>query len=202
MLYLITVIVSYIILKLFFGLEVQGAENIPSKGAFILASNHLSHFDPPILGAVCYRYKKRILNFLAKEELFYNKIFSWYIRKLKAFPIRRKFGDIGAIKESIRRIRNSEAIVIFPEGGRSVEGDIKEGFRGIALLAIKTKIPVIPVFIKGSDSTFGVASKSIKFSKIFLKFGEPLIFYGEGPHAYSEITTRIMSAIRELSDKS
>ncbi len=202
MLYLITVVVSYIILKLFFSLEVQGAENIPSKGAFILASNHLSFFDPPILGAVCYRYKKRTLNFFAKEELFYNKIFSWYIRRLKAFPIKRRFGDIGAIKESIRRIKEGGAIAIFPEGGRSVEGNIKEGFRGIALLATKAKIPVVPVFMKGADFILGSKSKPINFCKVHVRFGTPILFYGKGLKNYSEITNRIMLAIKGLADNS
>ena len=199
MIYILTVVGSFIILKLFFGFKVLGAQNIPSKGAFILASNHSSYLDPLILGGTCYCCRGRKLNYLAKGELFHGKIFGWYLRNLRAFPVRRQVGDIRAIRESIRKIRSGEPLVIFPEGGRSTGGDLREGSPGIALLATKTNIPVIPAYIKGSDSALGVGSKSIKFNKISLNFGKPLILYKEGPQTYSDITNRIMAAIKELS---
>ncbi|MBL7197919.1 MAG: 1-acyl-sn-glycerol-3-phosphate acyltransferase [Candidatus Omnitrophica bacterium] len=199
MIYTITVVILIVIFKLFFRIRIQGLDNIPTQGAFILASNHNSYLDPPILAVGCYR-KKRKLSFLAKQELFHNRIFGWYIKKLGAFPIRRNWGDISAIKESIRRIRNGQPLVIFPEGGRSLDGKIKEGFPGIALLASKTKIPVIPAFIKGSDCVLDGGIKSLRFCRIYIKFGKPLIFYRERPQYYSEVTDRIMTSIGELSD--
>ncbi len=196
MIYKITAFSLFIIFKLFFRFKIEGSENIPQKGAFILACNHTSYLDPPILGGGCLRRK---LNFLAKEELFRNRIFSWYIGKLGAFSVKRNFGDIGAIKESIRRLRKGEPLVIFPEGERSLDGSIKEGFPGIALLATRTKIPIVPAFIKGSENVLSAQSKSIKLCQIQLKFGKPLVFYREGPQGYLEITDKIMSAIRELA---
>ncbi|MDD5006055.1 MAG: lysophospholipid acyltransferase family protein [Candidatus Omnitrophica bacterium] len=199
MFYIATVNFLFIIFKLFFRFKIEGAENVPSQGAFILASNHSSYLDPPILAAACYRCGRRKLNFLAKEELFYNKWFSLLIRNLRAFPVKRGKGDIGAIKESIRKIRNGEPLLIFPEGERSPDGSIKEGFPGIALLATKTKIPIIPAFITGAENTLSVKSKAVKFCKLGVRFGRPLLFYHQGPQGYSEITDKIMSAIKDLA---
>lgn len=196
MIYQITAVILFIIFKLFFRFKIEGSENIPPIGAFILACNHASYLDPPILAAGCL---KRRLNFLAKEELFHSRFFGWYISRLRAFPVKRNFGDIVAIRESIRRIRRGEPLVIFPEGERSLDGSIKEGFPGIALLATKTRIPIVPAFIKGAENTLSVKSKAVKFCRIQLKFGKPLLFYREGPQTYAEITDRIMSAIKELA---
>jgi 1-acyl-sn-glycerol-3-phosphate acyltransferase len=127
-------------------------------------------------------------------------LFGWYITQLGAFSIKRNFGDISAIRETIRRIKEGKPIVIFPEGERSPDGSIKEGFPGIALLAVKTKIPIIPAYIKGADEVLSVKNKSFKPHKIYVKYGKPLIFYDKGPQSYIEITDKIMSAIKELAD--
>lgn len=201
MIYRITVSLLFIILKFFYHLRIQGVENIPKKGAFILASNHVSYFDPPILAVGCFMIRPK-LNFIAKEELFCNKAFGWYIKKLGAFPIKRDFGDIGAIKESIRRIKRGEPLVIFPEGERSPNGEIKESFPGIALLSVKTKIPIIPAFIEGSNNVLSESSKKMRLCKLSLRIGKPLVFYNGGPQTYSGIADKIMSAIKDLSNNS
>jgi 1-acyl-sn-glycerol-3-phosphate acyltransferase len=199
MINLITVFFLFVILKLFFRLKIEGKENIPKVGAFILASNHISYFDPPILAASCLFGRGRCLNFIAKEELFKRKFFGWYITKLNAFPIKRKFGDIGAIRESIRRIKKGMPIVIFPEGERSPDGSVKEAFPGIALLATKTKIPIVPAFISGVEETLSVKSKSVKFNQVCVRFGKPIYFYDSEKHSYSEIVDKIMSSVKELA---
>lgn len=197
MLYCITKCILFFIFNFFFRIKIQGKENIPRSGAFILASNHSSFLDPPILSVGSFR---RRLNFLAKEELFFNNIFGWYIRKLGAIPLSREKTDISAIKECIKRIKRGQPIVIFPEGTRNRQGEIKEGLPGIALLAAKTNIPVIPAYIKGADCALDANLKSLRFCRIYLKFGKPLMFYRQGPQTYSDILQRIMSAIEELSD--
>ena len=197
MTYRVTLFILRILLKLFLRIEVQGQGNIPIRGAFILCSNHISYLDPPILAVGCF---KRRLNFLAKEELFCNRFFGWYIRKLGAFPIKRNYSDIGAMKESIRRIRKGQPLVVFPEGGRSSDGKIGEGLPGVALLAIKTKTPIVPAFIKSTDNTLSLDSKTFKFCKTYLKFGKPLNFYENNTQDYSEVTNRIIFSIKELSN--
>lgn len=198
MLYFITLRLIVIVLKVFFRIEIVGRENIPSHGAFILACNHTSYFDPPILAAGCFR---RRLNFLAKEELFRHRLFAWYIRHLGAFPIRREGSDISAVKESIRRMRRGEPLVIFPEGGRSKDGILREGLPGIALLATREHIPVVPAFIKGANAVFGGkrVPAPFMFPKIYVGFGEPLFFNANDAVSYGEIAERIMGAIKRVS---
>jgi len=199
MIYTIVAGSFYIIFRLFFSLKIEGLENVPSEGAFILASNHSSFFDPPILGGVFYGRRRQKLNFLAKEELFHNKIFGWFLVRLKAFPVKRQTADIGAIRESIKRLKNGESLAIFPEGERSPTGELMEGFPGIALVATKAAVPVIPVFIKDADRAWGVGSKRIKFCRISCKIGKPMVFHHEHKsHTYPEITSAIMAAIKEL----
>jgi len=201
MIYTVTVAILFVLLKLFFRLKIEGSENIPLKGAFILVSNHSSYIDPPILAVGCYDYNRgRKLNFLAKDELFKNKLFGWYITKLGAFPIKRNFGDIGAIRETIRRIKKGMPIVIFPEGERSPDGSIKEGFPGVAMLAVKTDIPIVPAYIKGAEEVLSVKQKAFKPHKISVKYGKPLFIHKEEAKDYSELTDRIMSAIKEIKD--
>jgi 1-acyl-sn-glycerol-3-phosphate acyltransferase len=201
MIYKITVALLFVLCKLFFRLTIEGAGNIPRRGAFILASNHASYIDPPILAVGCFKYGLgRMLNFLAKDELFENRLFGWYIRNLGAFSIKRNFGDVGAIRESIRRIRKGQPLVVFPEGERSPDGSIKEGFPGIAMLAVKTRIPVVPAYIKGAEEVLSVKNKRFKPHKIFVKYGKPLIFYDKGSQSYKDITDKIMLSIKELAD--
>ncbi|MDD5618301.1 MAG: lysophospholipid acyltransferase family protein, partial [Candidatus Omnitrophica bacterium] len=145
----------YIIFRLLFFLKIEGLENIPSKGAYLLACNHSSFLDPPVLGGAFYGARWIKLNFLAKEELFHNKVFAWFLVRLKTFPVKRQSADIGAIKECIRRVKKGEPLAIFPEGERSPKGEITQGFPGIALVAAKTGAPVIPVFIKDTDRAWG-----------------------------------------------
>jgi 1-acyl-sn-glycerol-3-phosphate acyltransferase len=191
----------YIIFRLLFFLKIEGLENIPSKGSYIVASNHSSFLDPPILGGAFYGARWINLNFLAKEELFRNKVFGWLLLNVRAFPVKRQTGDIGAIKECIKRIKKGEPLAIFPEGERSPTGELMPAFHGIALVATKTGVPILPVYIKDADRAWGVGSRRIKFfCRITLRIGKPVMFHHRhAPHAYPEITNSIMSAIRELS---
>lgn len=196
MLYSITVKLIVFILRVFFRFEIIGKENIPSQGAFILASNHTSYFDPPILAAGCYC---RRLNFLAKEELFSHRLFGWYIRQLGAFPIKREGSDISAIKEAIKRIRKGQPMVIFPEGGRSKDGTLREGLPGIALLASREHIPVVPAFISGAHTAMASGLRQPRFNKISVRFGKPLLFSPHKGTSYEAIVDSIMSAIKQLA---
>ena len=196
MIYFLTVRIIIFILYVFFGFKVYGKENIPRKGAFLLASNHTSHFDPPILAA---GFHMKRLQFMAKEELFYGRFFGWYIRRLGAYPLRREKTDVGAIRESIRRIRKGLPIVVFPEGGRSTDGAIREGLPGIALLASKERIPIVPAFISGAVDVLKKGSRRVYFSRITLRIGTPLVFKDHERGSYEAMTQQVMEAIKELS---
>ncbi|MBE6901297.1 MAG: 1-acyl-sn-glycerol-3-phosphate acyltransferase [Ruminococcaceae bacterium] len=134
-------------------ITVIGAENIPSaKGGYIIASNHVSNNDPPVVG-ITFKGK---YTFMAKEELFHkNPIFTWLITKLGAFPVKRGAKDgAQAIEKALESLKNGRIFVIFPEGTRSKDGELGRAKSGVTLIAAQAKAPVVPVFIKYGRKKF------------------------------------------------
>ncbi len=132
------------VLKIAFKFRVEGLENVPSDGGFIVVSNHTSNFDPPIVGVSV----KAPLTYMAKEELFKNRLFGGLIRKLGAFPVSRGSGDIGAIKTALRLLKDGRRMVMFPEGSRSkTKGMMRRGKPGAVMLAAKTGTGLLPIGI-------------------------------------------------------
>src|SRR5690349_24126744 len=144
--------------KVFFPLSVRGAEHVPASGRVIIASNHVSYLDPIILGLA---YRKRI-SYLAKDALFKNKLFGWILRNVEAFPIKRESGDIGALREALKRLSRRSSLVVFPEGTRKGTVGQKEAHQGIGFLAAKSGVPVVPAYIVGSDKVLPVGAKWLK----------------------------------------
>ncbi len=145
-------------IKLLFNFKVVGRENIPKDKNFIIVSNHTSNLDPPILGVAV----KMPISFMAKEELFKNKLFGGLIRKLGAFPVSRGSGDISAIKTALRLLKDGKNMVIFPEGGRSkTQGMLKKGKSGAVLLATKAGCGLLPVGISADFKFRGKVTVSI-----------------------------------------
>jgi 1-acyl-sn-glycerol-3-phosphate acyltransferase len=148
-------------------LHVTGLEHVPTHGGVIIASNHQSNLDPVLLGTRLHRP----LSFLAKSELFENRYFGWLIRNLNAFPVRQGEGDVGAVKETIRRLQEGHAINIFPEGTRSRDGELQEILPGIALIVRRAGVPVVPAVIDGSYDAMPPGSKMIRPAPIRVAFG-------------------------------
>ncbi|MCM1055415.1 MAG: 1-acyl-sn-glycerol-3-phosphate acyltransferase [Bacteroides sp.] len=127
-----------------YNMTVLNPENIPSQsGGFIVASNHLTYSDPPVIAAV---FKGRF-SFMAKIELFKNKLFAWLIKQCGAFPVVRGAKDGEAIERAVRDIENNKIFVIFPEGTRSKDGVIARAKSGVAVIAGKANAPVVPICI-------------------------------------------------------
>lgn len=135
-----------------FKITVVGRENIPDeKGGYIIASNHVSNNDPPMIG-ITFRGK---YNFMAKEELFHlNPIFTWLIKRLGAFPVKRGAKDSSAIDNALNSIKSGRIFIIFPEGTRSKDGELGRAKSGVTLIAAQAKVPVVPVFIKYGRKRF------------------------------------------------
>ncbi|MFA5658184.1 MAG: (d)CMP kinase [Oscillospiraceae bacterium] len=182
------------IFHIYYNLKIEGKYNIPKTGGNIFASNHRSYTDP-ILIALPTRVP---FAFMAKEELFQGgRLFKWLITAFGAFPVQRGKGDFSAIDESISRLNLGRNLVIFPEGTRSKDGVVGRGKTGVALIAAKAQVKVIPVGIsfKGSKLKFR--------SRIKVKFGKPidpeeLTIKSTAASDLKLLKHKIMSAITEL----
>lgn len=130
-----------------FRLHVEGRENVPAKGAIIVAPNHKSDWDPPLIGVA---FDTRIIHYMAKEELFKNPIFGWIIRQFGTFPVKRGAVDRTAIRQAIRELKAGNPLGIFPEGTRIRREGLGRFHSGMASLALMTGTPILPVAVIGS----------------------------------------------------
>lgn len=130
------------VIFILFGMKVEGVENIPEEQSLIIASNHLSFWDPILLAIAVNRIP---VHFMGKEELFKNPIFAWFFRSLYAFPVKRGTSDKGAIRYAMKLLDNGEVLGIFPEGTRVKENEIAKPQTGVAMIAIKSKAQIVPV---------------------------------------------------------
>ena len=180
--------------RIIFNLHYEGRDNIPRGEAVIYASNHRSNADPPLLGGGAVgKYA-----FMAKEELFRNKLFAWLIRTRGAFPVSRGKGDMSVIETAIDRLHNGRSLMIFPEGTRSKDGKVGRGHSGAALIAAKADRRIVPVGIVYGDK--------LKFrTRVTVKFGKPIDpkDYVEpadepNPRQLVKLKNRYMADIKEL----
>ena len=161
--YYIIKIAVWIAFHVYFSLGFEGRDNIPRGAAVIYASNHRSNADPPLVG-VGARGKYA---FMAKEELFRNKLFAWLIRSLGAFPVARGKGDTAVIDTAVERLNSGRSLMIFPEGTRSKTGKVGRGHSGAALIAARADKRIVPVGVVFGDK--------LKFrTKVTVKYGEPI----------------------------
>lgn len=159
----IVVFLVYIFNFVVFRVEKNGEENIKEKGAYLICANHRSNWDAPILVSNL----KRKVYVMAKAELFKNKFIKWFGRKCCVFPVKRGMRDIESIKYSLNLLKDGEILVIFPEGTRNGMEKNGKAQNGVAYMAIRTGVPVIPVGIHGEMKPF---------KKVKLNIGEPLDF--------------------------
>lgn len=137
---------SRVIFRACFGARADGMEHVPGVGPCLVASNHQSYLDPPLVGSFV---RHRHLNFIAKSGLFRFRPFGWLIGGLNSLPIREDAGDAGAIKEVLRRLDEGGVVLIFPEGSRTPDGAMHEFKRGVTLLVKRSKCPVVPAAVEG-----------------------------------------------------
>jgi 1-acyl-sn-glycerol-3-phosphate acyltransferase len=160
------------------GLRSVGEKNVPKEGGIIVAPNHLSHLDPPSVACGM----KRQLTFMAKEELF-RGFFGKLIRSLGAFPVRRGETDTESIRKSIEFLNEGRALLVFPEGTRGEGKHLLPINRGVAMLAKRTGVPVVPVGIVGSHIILPKGQKKIKRHCLTLVYGEPFTYASVAVHA-------------------
>ncbi len=190
---------SRLLARIFFRFRILHRERLPEAGGLILAANHQSYFDPPLVG-ICSR---RAVHYLARKTLLQWPFFGPMFPDMNVIPVDRDGNDMSALKSVIRKIKSGEGVVLFPEGTRTSDGQLQAAQAGVGLVIAKTLAPVVPMRIFGSYEAFPRGSKGVKLHPICVVIGEPLIFtkedVGSGDRAdYQRLSQRVMDAIATL----
>ncbi len=188
-------VVLYVLAKVILRLEISGTENIPQNGPVVIASNHLSLLDPPIIGVAA----TRKIHFMAKQELFVPILGSIY-RTLGAFPVRRGAADRNAIKFGIDLLLAEKVLAIFPEGTRSKNGQLGKAEPGALMMAGKARAVIVPTAVSGTN----LRSNGRVWPKVKVKFGKPIYFLEDEPvtkEVIIRMTDELMNEIQTLLDK-
>lgn len=156
--------------RLWFRMTVEGLENIPSSGPFVLAPVHRSNMDTPI-AAVC---TKRRMRYMGKDSLWKNPISAWLFTALGGYPVARGTADREAITRSVERLNAGEPLVLFPEGSRQSGPTIAPLKDGAIYLASKAQVSTVPVGIGGSERAMADGAKFIRPSKVHVIIGKPI----------------------------
>ena len=180
-----------------FRIRVRGREWLPREGGVLVLSNHQSHFDPVLIGLAC----DRRLNYLARESLFSFTPFRWLIESLDAIPIDREGLGLSGLKETLRRVKRGELVLIFPEGTRSRDGDIAPLKPGFSALASRAAVPLLPVAIEGAYDAWPRRQLLPGIATIHIQFGEPLSPAAAAALDERQLVAEVERRIRECHGK-
>lgn len=185
--------------KALFKFEVFGYENMPTSGSVLLMMNHASYFDPIFIGAAV----KRNLHYMARSTLFKPGFIRWFLLNMNAFPVNLGSPDRLAIKKALKILDEGKVLLIFPEGTRTIDGNLQKAQDGVGFIAYRTKARVIPVYLDGTRKVLPRGAKIPKTGKITVSFGKPIdmdYFRKKEPsrETYSQIGEEIMFRIKEL----
>jgi 1-acyl-sn-glycerol-3-phosphate acyltransferase len=188
-----------LIFKILYRVEVINREIVPKEGRLILCSNHISFLDPVLMSI----FFPRIIYFIAKKELFDIKILKNILSFYNAFPVKRGKLDMSVITTSIRVLKAEKVLGIYPEGTRSVTGDIKEGQRGVGLISHMGKAPILTMALSNTNKILQKPRKRIFFPKLKMIFGEIIKpedfdFKNNKNLASSEMVNQVMISIKKL----
>ena len=196
----------YIWLQLFFRLTAvalfrvrcQGRQNVPASGGALVLSNHQSHLDPPLIGLAC----DRPLNFLARDSLLHFAPLAWFIRSVGVIPIDREGTGLSGLKETLKRLRQGDAVVIFPEGTRSGDGEVAVLKAGFSALAKRALVPLVPVGIDGAYAAWPRRRLFPMPARIAIVFGPPLEPSVAASYSDRELVAEIERRIRACHEES
>jgi 1-acyl-sn-glycerol-3-phosphate acyltransferase len=191
--------------RFYFGWSVYNAERVPLNGPVILAANHASYLDPPLVGAGI----RRGINYLARESLFRFPVIGWVLHEWNCVPVDREGGGAKGLKAILDRLLDGGAIILFPEGTRSRDGKLQPAKSGIGLTVIKSSAPVVPARVFGTFEAFGRHMKYPKPKRVAVKYGQPMLFKELREEArtcpkprlkeiYQEVATQLMEEIAKL----
>ncbi|HEX3798692.1 MAG TPA: lysophospholipid acyltransferase family protein [Verrucomicrobiae bacterium] len=189
----------------YFRWRVYHDERVPLKGSVILAANHASFLDPPLVGSGL----KRDINYLARKSLFRFPVLGWILRTVNAVPVDRDGGGAAGLKAIMDRLHDGGAIILFPEGTRTTNGELQPARSGVGLTVIKSDAPVVPVRVFGTYEAWGKGVRFPKPHRVAVKYGRPMDFSKLRAEAkacskprlkeiYQEVANKIMAAIANL----
>lgn len=173
--------------------------NVPSSGPVLLAANHESFLDPPMIAVLLYH---RHLEFIARGSLF-KGFFGRIIQALNAIPLKDDSGDAGAIKEVLRRLEVGRAVLIFPEGSRTRNGEMQDFKRGVALLVKKGRCPVVPVAIAGAYERWPITQKRprLRGPRVRVLYGQPIPYDELMKNGADAALERVRAEVVKLRDR-
>ena len=191
--------------RAYFRLEAHGVENVPRTGPVVIASNHLSFLDPPLIGCVI----PRIVNFLARHTLFEIPILGRVIRRFHAVAVDRESGASG-LRILLDKLASGGCIILFPEGTRSEDGHLLPAKPGIGMTVLKSTAPVVPVRVLGTREALGRGQWFPRPKKVVILFGAVESFAAERAEAercskprlkvlYQEVADRLMAQVGALN---
>lgn len=188
---------SYFFFRTFHFMRSQGVESLP-PGPLILAPNHASYFDPPAVGCNV----PRVTYYLARHTLFAPPIGSWLLPSIGSIPVNQDSPGPSSLKNIFEVLKNKGTLVLFPEGARTMDGDLGKAEPGIGLIAARTGTPVVPVHIIGSRAALPRGGRWRPFRTIHVVYGQPMRFQGDPKNRedYQKFADEIMSAIANLKD--
>lgn len=200
MLYYIGKILLAVFFKLFCRIKFIDQQKIPTTGGLIVASNHVSYYDPFAVGSGL----NRKIRWMAKKELFEEKLVGFLISIMAAFPVERGKGDLKAVKQAVKFLKSGEIIGIFPEGTRSVDGTVGEPQQGLGLISVMSGAPVTPAAIVGTLNARIKSGIVPKFRQIVVKYGEAIYpdkIEGTKKEKIDTITRMTIESIRKLKEE-
>jgi len=181
-------------------LKIRGADYIPERGGVLLASNHASFLDPPVVGS---GYRGRPVHFMARNTLWNSRFGSWWMDHVGCIPVSRGTGDMRALKLTIKMLKEGRAVSMFPEGTRTEDGELQKAKGGIGFIIEKSGCIVVPAYIDGTYKAHPKGTKFIKPSKVTITYGKPITqddfqALGSGREAYDKHAALIMERIADL----
>ena len=180
-------------MQVVFDFKAYGVEHVPTDGGVLMLANHQSYLDP-----VCVAVRlRRPVSYLAKSELFKPWGFRWLIRQLNAYPVRQGAGDVGAVRETIAKLKEGHVLTVFPEGSRTADGNLLPLQHGFALVVRRAGVPIVPVAIEGSFAAWPRNSVLFHPARVRVKYGPPMHMDGLKP---DEIVDRVDRALHGLLD--
>jgi 1-acyl-sn-glycerol-3-phosphate acyltransferase len=185
--------------RMIFSMRVIHPERMVESGPLLIAVNHSSFFDPPLAG-ICSR---RGVYYLARKTLLKWPFFGPLFPAMNVIPVERDGNDMSALREVIKKVKEGNAVLLFPEGTRSLDGDLQPARAGIGLVIAKTGAPVLPMRILGAYEAFPKNARRFQLSQITVVIGEPIHFSAEeisnsSRETYQSLSNRVMDAIAAL----